>query len=108
MTCVGKYVNVTGYINGINVFPDESRLLLYSIKSYDISEALNQTLINVKVEESETKDFFSVISNAYSNLPDTAWKKASITAEIYGWTMYGNGWRTKSVGLIGHKIQLEN
>jgi hypothetical protein len=108
MDCEGKYVNVTGYINGINVFPDESRLLLYSEKSYDISEVLNQTLINVKVGGNENKNFFSNIVDMYSNLPDSAWKKVSIKAEIYGWTMYGNGWCKKAIGLIGYKIKIEN
>ena len=108
MDCEGKYVNVIGYINGINVFPDESRLLLYSNKSFDISEVFNQTLINVKVEKSENHDFFSQIVDIYSNQPDTTWQKVIIKAEIYGWTMYGNGWCKKSVGLLGHKIHIEN
>jgi hypothetical protein len=108
LDCQGKYVYVTGYIIGINVFPDESRLLLYSEKSLNISEVFNLKLVDVKVEESDSHDFFSKIEDNYSELEDTTWREVKIKAEINGWTMYGNGWCQKAVGLIGHKIHIKD
>jgi hypothetical protein len=108
LECEGKYIYVTGYIIGINIFPDESRLLLYSEKSLSMSEVFNLRLVDVRVEESDSRKFFSEIEDSYSNVEDTTWREVKIKAEIYGWAMYGDGWCQKAVGLIGHKINIKN
>jgi len=106
LACEGKYAIVTGYITKTNVFPNESRFLLFSEKDDHISVVFNQMVVNVKVNDNNSTRIFSIIENSYSDFPDDTWRKVQIKAEIYGWTIYGNGWCEKSVGLIGHDIDI--
>jgi hypothetical protein len=108
LKCEGNYVNIIGFIYGHNIFPDDSRFILYSERSLSISEVFNQELIDVRVNKEDKQNIFQYIDSQYGQLSDTSWLKVNIKGSIYGWDMAGNGWCKKSIGIFGKTIKKSN
>ena len=105
LECEEKYVNITGYIYASNIFPNEKRLLLYSEKDNYFSGVFKQIIKDVKVNESNSQNFFREIEKIYEQTPDSVWQPVIIRVQIYGWDMAGNGWCDKAYNFIGHSIE---
>jgi hypothetical protein len=86
----------------LNVDYNNSRFLLYSEKNFDIVAVFNQTLLDVKVIQSDSAHIFSTIKDGLKNSADTSFHLVRIKAELYLWFM--DSWCQKNIGLICHEL----